>query len=457
MALKKGVLEAKPALLEPIMTIEVRVPEEYMGDVNRDLNTRRGRVLGMDTTDGMQVVHAHVPQAELFSYATELRSITGGRGTFTLDARPLRGGAVAPRREGHRGPPQGNRGGRRQPAPRPRTWREPDAGHLHPAHTADRLRLGGDERGRRRAVRPAGRIHRPVRPEHGHHAAGAGGAAGPVGHFEVPISEYPPSDYRRLVEAAAARYDCAPDELLVGAGADEILDLIGKAFIPPGGAAIVPTPSYAMFTVVTAQRGATVVAVPRLAADGFALDGPAIRQAAADGASVAWLCSPNNPTALPEPAGTVAVLLDGLAADAAAAGRIAPVVVLDEAYAEFVGESLAGLRFAYPRLVAVRTLSKAYALAGLRVGFALARPELIAEIAPYRPPGSVSVVSVAAGEAVLRDDGIAPAAVARISAERERFAAALTAAGWTVLPSTDQLPARRPRIAARRRPGSRRG
>ena len=83
MALKAGVLECKPALMEPIMTAQIRIPEIYMGDVNRDLNGRRGRVLGMDTKDGMQVITASVPQAELFSYATELRSITGGRGTFT--------------------------------------------------------------------------------------------------------------------------------------------------------------------------------------------------------------------------------------------------------------------------------------------------------------------------------------------------------------------------------------
>ncbi len=83
MALKEGVLQAKPVLLEPIMTVEVRVPEAYMGEVNRDLNGRRGRVLGLDSSDGQQVISAHVPQAELFSYATELRSLTGGRGTFT--------------------------------------------------------------------------------------------------------------------------------------------------------------------------------------------------------------------------------------------------------------------------------------------------------------------------------------------------------------------------------------
>ncbi len=83
MALKKGVMDCKPALLEPIMAVRVTVPEPYMGDVNRDLNTRRGRVLGMDTLGGgMQVVSAHVPQAELFTYATELRSLTHGRGSF---------------------------------------------------------------------------------------------------------------------------------------------------------------------------------------------------------------------------------------------------------------------------------------------------------------------------------------------------------------------------------------
>jgi elongation factor G len=83
MALKDGILAAKPVLLEPIMNVAIHVPEAYMGEVNRDLNGRRGRVLGMDTQDGMQVINAHVPQSELFTYATELKSITGGRGTFT--------------------------------------------------------------------------------------------------------------------------------------------------------------------------------------------------------------------------------------------------------------------------------------------------------------------------------------------------------------------------------------
>jgi elongation factor G len=87
MALKDGVHQAKPALLEPIMTVEIRVPEAYMGEVNRDLNGRRGRVLGMDSDGDTQIITAHVPQAELFNYATELRSLAQGRGSFsaTLD------------------------------------------------------------------------------------------------------------------------------------------------------------------------------------------------------------------------------------------------------------------------------------------------------------------------------------------------------------------------------------
>ena len=244
-----------------------------------------------------------------------------------------------------------------------------------------------------------------------------------AGRFASPLSEYPPSDYRRLIDAAAARYGVGRDELLVGAGADEILDLVAKAFLPPSGAAVLPTPTYAMYRVVTEQRGARAIEVPRLGqADGWGLDLPAVL-AAARAAQVVWLCSPNNPTGLPEPPGTVDTLLMDLAADAEANGRPAPIVVLDEAYAEFVGASLLGLRRDYPRLVVVRTASKAYALAGLRVGFAVARP------------GSVSTVSVAIVTAALEDDTVLEANLARVERERDRLAAGLRAAGWDVGPS----------------------
>jgi histidinol-phosphate aminotransferase len=256
-----------------------------------------------------------------------------------------------------------------------------------------------------------------------------------AGRFETPLSEYPPSDYRRLIEVAARVYDVGTDELLVGAGADEILDLCGKAFLPAGGRAVVPAPTYAMYRVVTEQRGAAADLVPRLGPEeGYALDLEATREAARS-ADLVWLCSPNNPTGLPEPDGAIETLLDVVAVDALSAGRQPAIVVLDEAYAEFVGSSLLPLRVRHPNLVVVRTASKAYALAGLRVGFAVARPETIARIAPYRPPGSVSTVSVTLVTEALADPSGMIANVERVDTERDRLSAALREAGWNVGPT----------------------
>ena len=84
MAFKEGCRKADPVLLEPIMRTDVVVPEEYMGDVMGDLNSRRGRIEGMEARAGMQVIASHVPLGEMFGYATDLRSKTQGRGTFTM-------------------------------------------------------------------------------------------------------------------------------------------------------------------------------------------------------------------------------------------------------------------------------------------------------------------------------------------------------------------------------------
>ena len=84
-ALKDAMTNAKPVLLEPIMTVKVMLPDDTMGDVNGDLNHKRGRIMGMGSEDGMQSITAEVPQSELFRYAAELRSITGGRGLFEME------------------------------------------------------------------------------------------------------------------------------------------------------------------------------------------------------------------------------------------------------------------------------------------------------------------------------------------------------------------------------------
>jgi elongation factor G len=85
MALRKGALEADPALLEPMMAVEVVTPEEYMGDVMGDLNRRRGMVGGMEDSAAGKIINAEVPLSEMFGYATDLRSATQGRATYTME------------------------------------------------------------------------------------------------------------------------------------------------------------------------------------------------------------------------------------------------------------------------------------------------------------------------------------------------------------------------------------
>ena len=255
------------------------------------------------------------------------------------------------------------------------------------------------------------------------------------GRFETPLSEYPPGDYRHLVEAAAERYGVGLDEVVPGAGADEVLDMCTKAFLPAVGRAVIPVPTYAMYRVHSEQRGGVVVPVPRLGADeGFAMDLPAVRAAARD-ASIVWVCNPNNPTGGEEPTGAIEALLEGIVADAGTDGREPAVVVVDEAYVEFTGRSVIPLRTRFANLVVVRTASKAYALAGLRVGFAIAAPGTIHRIALYRAPGSIGTISETVVTRALREPEAMLANVARVEAERPRLAAALASVGWRPYPS----------------------
>jgi histidinol-phosphate aminotransferase len=258
-----------------------------------------------------------------------------------------------------------------------------------------------------------------------------------AGRFQTTVSDYPPGDYRELTEAAAATYGVDRDEIAVGAGADEILDLCAKAFLPPGTAAVSPAPTYAMYRVVTEQRPGRFIAVSRRPADeDWAVDVDALRTAVREHeAKIVWLADPNNPTGTTEPEGTTEVLLEGLAADADADDRQPPVVVRDEAYAEFVGRTDARLRERFPNLVVVRTASKAYALAGLRVGFAIGTPGTISRLDRYRPPSSISTISSTVVTEALRDPTEMRANLARVARERPRLAEALMRAGWRPGPS----------------------
>jgi histidinol-phosphate aminotransferase len=253
--------------------------------------------------------------------------------------------------------------------------------------------------------------------------------------FDPGLSEYPPSDYAPLVAAAAASYGVSPDEVLPTAGADEALDLTARAVLREGSLAVAPVPTYAMYRIVTEQRGARFLGVPRLPREqGFGVDFEALAGAARK-AELVWLCEPNNPTGSVEQRERIAEFLDVLSANAVQDGREAPVVAIDEAYAEFAAATVLALRTRYPGLVVIRTLSKAHALAGARVGFAVAVPETLAPVLSYRAPASVSTVSAALGTAALRRPELAAANVAAIATQRDRLIRDLAAIGWRPYPS----------------------
>jgi len=250
------------------------------------------------------------------------------------------------------------------------------------------------------------------------------------GPFDPTLNEYPDSSYAELTEAAADYFGVSPSEVIVGAGADEVLDLVAKAFLPAGSSAIVPIPTYAMYGVLTSQQAARVAAVPRRGADGgYGLDVDAVCARLAD-AAVVWLCSPNNPTGSEEDTGALEAITS-----AAADLPSTPLVVVDEAYFEFTGTSVVEWRRQFANLLVVRTMSKAFALPGIRVGFGVGSRPVIARLERVRPPGSISTVSAHVAAGALRDPAYALDNVARLSAEREWLAAQLGAAGWPVAPS----------------------
>jgi histidinol-phosphate aminotransferase len=251
------------------------------------------------------------------------------------------------------------------------------------------------------------------------------------GPFSPTLNEYPDSEYEDLTAAIAAYVGVTAGEIVVGCGADEILDIVAKAALPAGGTAIVPVPTYGMYGVLTSQRAARPVVVPRLGPEGgFGLDVERLI-AALPGTSMVWLCDPNNPTGQLEPAGTVTAVLE--ATDRTPGPP--PIVVVDEAYFEFSGRTVVGLRERWPNLVVARTISKAFALPGARIGWAVAARATIARLETVRPPGSVSTISAHLGAAALARPAWMRANVARLVAERERFAAGLAAAGWAAYPS----------------------
>lgn len=235
------------------------------------------------------------------------------------------------------------------------------------------------------------------------------------------IAKYPTTYSRELREAIAAYVGVAPEEVMVGCGSDEVLGCAFRALGNPGDVVAYMDPTFVMTRVFAQTNSLVPVAVP-LDATGDA-DAEAL---VAAGAPITYMCTPNNPTGTAIASGVLDRVLSG------ARG----LVFVDEAYAEFAGSNIAAEAPAHGRSLVFRTFSKAFGLAGARVGFAVAARPLIAELEKVRGPFTVTTLSERGALAAITEDlEWVGRCVAEVQAARDRFAGALLEAGFAPLPS----------------------
>ena len=227
----------------------------------------------------------------------------------------------------------------------------------------------------------------------------------PLAKSMARLSQYPDGSYRELREAAAAYVGLAPQNVVVGAGADDLILLVAQVFLGPDARAAIAPPTYALYRIATTLHGATAVD-PEAEAE------------------LAWICNPNNPTGSWVEPEEIAER---------ARRRSGTIVVVDEAYVEYGARSCAPWVDELENLVVVRTLSKAFGFAALRVGYALAHPDTAALLTERRAPAPISGPSAAIAAAALRDPRLGD--VEATIEERERVRSALVAAGFACPPT----------------------
>ena len=231
---------------------------------------------------------------------------------------------------------------------------------------------------------------------------------------------YPSESSDALRERIASEYGVASEEVIAGNGSDEILDISSKCFINPGDVVCSPTPTFSMYKFYGRLHLAKICE-KRLAKD-FSLDAESLLQ---ENAKIIAICQPNNPTAA--------------LFDAKAVRRILReaygLVLIDEAYADFCGSNMLTDVMEGEHAIDVRTFSKAYGMAGLRVGFAISRKEVVDELRSVRTPFGLNSFAEAAAIKALDNRSWVDEAIAKMKAERSRLAPKLVSLGFKVYPS----------------------
>ena len=241
------------------------------------------------------------------------------------------------------------------------------------------------------------------------------------------IHRYPDGDCFELKQALAKKHGICAEQLLIGNGSNEVLELIIRTFAGAGDEVVYSQRGFIVYALVTTAAGATGVAVPE--SDGFTHDLDAMLGAVSEHTKVVCIANPNNPTGSLLKTSALQAFLDNLPSHI--------VVIIDEAYVEYVmdevEDSIHALK--HDGLIISRTFSKAFGLAGLRVGYAVANQDLLAVVNRFREPFNVNSIAQAAAMAALHDQDWVMDKVALCKAERARLEDALVGMGCLAAPS----------------------
>jgi histidinol-phosphate aminotransferase len=235
------------------------------------------------------------------------------------------------------------------------------------------------------------------------------------------MSRYPALYADELKQAIASYVGVTAEMIVTGCGSDDVLDSAIRAFAVQGRVVAYPDPSFAMLPVFARMNGLVGSPIPLIADNTLDVNG----YVAAD-AAISYVCSPNNPTGASFSRAAVEQI----------ASRVNGILIIDEAYVEFASWSCLDLLERFPRVIITRTLSKAFGLAGLRVGYAIGDPAIVAEIEKSRGPYKVNTVAHEAAIAALTGDRAwVEQHVRQAIANRGKFAESLLTLGLAPLPS----------------------
>jgi L-threonine-O-3-phosphate decarboxylase len=243
----------------------------------------------------------------------------------------------------------------------------------------------------------------------------------------IPLERYPDREALALRRAIADHLDIATDRIVAGNGVAELIGLVALAFIRPGDRVLILGPTFGEYTRAAALMGAQVEILTAQPEQDFVVNPDDVTRSLRRGQPrLAFLCNPNNPT------GTLTSLET---IDAWARSHPKTLFIVDEAYLAFAATACSSLTIGVNNILVLRSMTKDYALAGLRLGYAVSHEDVIDALERVRPPWSVNSMAQAAGVAVTADEEHLQSSLDKLARANETLVAGLRKLGLTPLPS----------------------